>query len=211
MRGEATASPWTCKVIPGPLEFAARHAMKSVLVVYGTTESQSRKVAEFIADALKARGVEVELVDSAAEGATLIQPVYAAVIVCGSLHQHSYQASLVRFVKDNKDWLVGIPTAFIAVSLTALLKDDESREGLRKLTEALYRTTGWTPAITRHVAGALRYTQYGCFKRLIMKLIARRHGSDTDTAHDHEYTDWDDLTRFVEEFMAAVPQMTSAH
>jgi menaquinone-dependent protoporphyrinogen oxidase len=67
-----------------------------VLVVYGTTEGQSRKVAEFIADALKARGVEVELVDSAAEGATLIQPVYAAVIVCGSLHQHSHQASLVR-------------------------------------------------------------------------------------------------------------------
>jgi menaquinone-dependent protoporphyrinogen oxidase len=65
-----------------------------VLVVYGTTEGQSRKVAEFIADAPKARGVD--LVDSSAEGATLIQPVYAAVIVCGSLHQHSHQASLVR-------------------------------------------------------------------------------------------------------------------
>jgi hypothetical protein len=75
--------------------------MKSVLVVYGTTEGQSRKVAEFIADALKARGVEVELVDSAAAGATQVQPVYAAVIVCGSLHLHSYQASLVRFVKRN--------------------------------------------------------------------------------------------------------------
>jgi len=185
--------------------------MKSVLVAYGTTEGQARKVAEFIADALKARGVEVELVDSAAKGAMLIQPVYAAVIVCGSLHQRSYQASLVRFVKDNKDWLVGIPTAFIAVSLTAVLKDDESREELRKLTEALYRTTGWTPAITRHVAGALRYTQYGCLKRMIVKRIARRHGSDADTMHDHEYTDWNDLTRFVEEFLAAVPQMASAH
>ena len=102
--------------------------MKSVLVAYGTTEGQARKVAEFIADALKAHGVEVELVDSAVKGAMLLQPVYAAVIVCGSLHQRSYQASLVRFVKDNKDWLVGIPTAFIAVSLTAVLKDDESRE-----------------------------------------------------------------------------------
>jgi menaquinone-dependent protoporphyrinogen oxidase len=138
--------------------------------------------AKFIADALKSRGVEVELVDSAAEGATLIQPVYAAVIVCGSLHQPSYPTSLVRFVKDNKAWLVGIPTAFIAVSLTAVLKDDESRAELRKLMGALYRTTGWTPAITRHVAGALRYTQYSYFKWLIMKLIARQHGSDTITS-----------------------------
>jgi hypothetical protein len=36
-----------------------------------------------------------------------------------------------------------------------------------------------------------------------MKLIAKQQGGDTDTSHDHEYTDWDDLTRFVEEFVAA--------
>jgi menaquinone-dependent protoporphyrinogen oxidase len=183
--------------------------MKSVLVVYGTTEGQTRKIAEFIADALKARGVVVDLVDSAGEGAALVRPDYAAAIVCGSLHQHSYQASLLRFVKDNRDWLVGVPAAFVAVSLTAVLKDDESRDELRQAVNAFCRQTGWTPAITRHVAGALRYSQYDYFKRLIMKLIARQQGGDTDTSHDHEYTDWDDLARFVEEFLAAAPRMGS--
>ena len=43
--------------------------MKSVLVVYGTTEGQTRKIAEFIAEALRKRGVKVELVDSASEAA----------------------------------------------------------------------------------------------------------------------------------------------
>jgi len=179
--------------------------MKSLLVVYGTTEGQTRKIAEFIAAAFRERGVEVELVDSAGEGAALVQPVHAAAIVCGSLHQHRYQASLRHFVKDNGAWLAGIPSAFIAVSLAAVLKDDESRDELRALAEAFFRETGWTPTITRQVAGALRYSQYDYFKRLIMKLIARQQGGDTDTSHDYEYTDWDDLTRFVEEFLADHP------
>jgi hypothetical protein len=88
-------------------------------------------------------------------------------IVCGSLHQHKYQASLLRFLEDNRAWLVGLPAAFVAVSLSAALKDNESRDELQAIAEAFYRETGWTPAITRHVAGALRYTQYDYFKRLI--------------------------------------------
>ncbi len=185
--------------------------MKTVLVVYGTTEGQTRKVAEFIENALKERGAKVDLLDSASASAALVQPFYAAAIVCGSLHQHHYQASLLRFVQDNAAWLAGIPSAFVAVSLTAVLDDTESRDELREAVEAVFRKAGWTPTITRHAAGALRYTQYDYFKRLIMKLIAKQHGGDTDTTHDHEYTDWDDLTRFVEEFLAAAPLEESGH
>jgi menaquinone-dependent protoporphyrinogen oxidase len=185
--------------------------MKSVLVVYGTTEGQTRKIAEFITDALRARGVKVDLVDSAGEGAALVQPVYSAAIVCGSLHQHRFQASLLRFVKQNSGWLAGVPAAFVAVSLAALLKDAESHDELRTIAEAFYREAGWTPAVTRHVAGALRYTEYDYFKRLIMRLIAKHQGGDTDTSRDHEYTDWDDLTRFVEEFVTATPLQEGVH
>jgi len=185
--------------------------MKPVLVVYGTTEGQTRKIADSIANALRARGVEVEVVDSAAERATLIEPIYAAAIVCGSLHRHRYQGSLLRFVKDNRAWLAGIPAAFVSVSMTAALEDDRSRGELRGIAEAFFRKAGWTPAITQHVAGALQYSKYAYFKRLIMKLIAKQQGGNTDTSRDHEYTDWDALTRFVESFLAAVPLQKGGH
>ena len=185
--------------------------MKSVLVVYGTTEGQTRRIAEFVAEALHAGGVKAELVDSADGRAALVKPPYAAAIECGSLHQHRYQDTLLRFVKDNAPWLAAIPSAFVAVSLTAALKDDQSRDELRQIAEAFCRETGWTPAITRHVAGALRYTQYDYFKRLVMKLIARQQGGDTDTSQDHEYTDWEDLKRFVEEFLAATSLREGGH
>jgi menaquinone-dependent protoporphyrinogen oxidase len=185
--------------------------MKSVLVVYGTTEGQTRRIAEFIADALKQRGVKVELVDSATEGAAQVQPVHSAVIACGSLHQHRFQPSLLRFVRDNRAWLAGLPAALVAVSLTALQDDEQSRDELRKCVEAFCSEAGWTPAVTQHVAGALRYTEHDYFKRLIMRLIARQHGRDTDASRDHEYTDWDAVTGFVERFLASTPLQEAGH
>ncbi len=185
--------------------------MKSVLVVYGTTKGPTCTIANFIADGLRARGVSVEVVDSATEAAAQVQPIHAAAIVCGSLHQHRFETSLLRFVKDNKGWLAGIPAAFVAAGWPAVSRDPQSREELRQVTDAFYRDTGWVPGITRPVAGALRYSRHGNLRRLITKLTARQPGCDIDTSHGHDCTDWDDLTRFVEEFVAAIPLQEPGH
>jgi menaquinone-dependent protoporphyrinogen oxidase len=177
--------------------------VRSVLIVYGTTEGQTRKIAEFIANVLKARGIEVELVDSAADSAALVQPICVAAIVCGSVHRHRYQASVGHFVRSNQAWLAGIPTAFVAVSLTAARHDQRSREELRSTVESFCRKAGWAPTMVRHAAGALRYSRYHWLKRFLIQRVARKQGVDTDVSRDHEYTDWDDLTRFVGEFLAA--------
>jgi menaquinone-dependent protoporphyrinogen oxidase len=34
----------------------------------------------------------------------------------------------------------------------------------------------------------------------MMRMIARQTGKDVDETRDHEYTDWDDLRRFVDDF-----------
>lgn len=183
--------------------------MKPILVVYGTTEGHTRKVASFIANALEAKGREVDVIDGASPAAAQIQPVYAAAIVCGSLHQSKYQTALAHFVRSNAGWLGALPTAFVSVSLTAVLDDPASRAELDRLAAAFCAETGWTPGITEHVAGALLYTRYDYFKRLVMKMIARQQGGDTDTSRDFEYTDWNALQRFVDRFVAAVPAAQS--
>jgi menaquinone-dependent protoporphyrinogen oxidase len=47
------------------------------------------------------------------------------------------------------------------------------------------------------VAGALVYSKYSFFTKLIMKTISRRAGGPTDTSRDYEFTDWVALDRFV--------------
>ncbi len=177
--------------------------MKPILVVYGTTEGHTRKIAEFIAERLRQAGKVVDLVDSATPAAEQIAPIYAGAFIGGSLHQGKHQSPLAHFVKANAAWLNTIPAAFFSVSLSMAGHDAEARAEAKKLAKDFLDETGLKPGMVRPVAGALKYTQYDFFKRWIMKTIAEKAGGSTDTSHDTEYTDWDDVARFVDEFLAA--------
>ncbi len=174
--------------------------MKKALVIYGTTEGHTRKVATFIAEHLRAQGAAVDLVDSATPAAAAVQPVYGAAVIAGSLHEHLHQRALVHFVKRNVAWLNAIPTAMVSVGLAAAIPDAESQAQARNNLQYFLNETGLKPTLAKTVGGALLYTQYDWFKRTMMRLIAKQMGKDVDDTRDHEYTDWDDLRRFVDEF-----------
>jgi len=53
------------------------------------------------------------------------------------------------------------------------------------------------------VAGAILYSQYGVFERILMRLIMRRKGHG-DVKWDQEYTDWEAVAAFAKDFAAAV-------
>ena len=177
-----------------------------VLLVYGTTEGQTRKIASFVADRLIQKGNEVSLVD-AAERALAPDPcAFDAVLVAASIHAGRYQSAAVDFVREHLAVLSARPGAFLSVSLAAAGKDPEDLAGLKRCGDVFFRKTGWTPALIHHAAGALRYTAYGLFERWAMKYIAHRQGAPTDTRRDHELTDWEDLARFADAFALAVTQ-----
>lgn len=170
-----------------------------VLIVYGTTEGQTRKISEWIAERIRRIGHDAEPHDSASLSADLDVGGYDAVIVAASVHQHSYQSSLVHFVKEHLAQLQVNPTAFLSVSLSSVL-DEDQREAQGYVDQFLTET-GWHPTQTELVAGALVYTQYDFFKRQIMKLILWKGGGPTDANQDYEFTDWDALSSFVDSFL----------
>jgi len=166
-----------------------------VLIVYGTTEGQTRKISEFLKEEVQKAGHDVELAD-----ATLNPPSpneFNAVIVAGSLHAGNYQASIQHYVKEHHEKINEIQSIFVSVSLTAATKDQESWGELEEHTEKFLFLTGWHPDHVEQVAGALLYTKYDFFKRFIMRLISKRSGGDADTSRDYEYTDWDQVKEIV--------------
>jgi len=177
--------------------------MQPILVAYGSTEGQTRKIAEFIAERLRIRGHRVDIVDTAAPAAEQVLPIYQAAVLGGSVHQHKHQAALDHFIAHNRAWLMAMPCAFFSVSLSAALEDMESRIEVQRLLNAFVDESGLKPVATRCIAGALRYTQYDYFKRLVMRMIAKQRGQTTDTSRDHEYTNWSGVEAFVDEFLAA--------
>lgn len=177
--------------------------MKQMLVAYATTEGQTRHIATYLADQLQRSGQAVDIVDVTSPTVASLSPIYAAVILAGSVHTGAHQSALRDFVKHNRDWLNACPTALLSVSLTAALSDDASRAECRAQAQKFLDETGLVPGVVLPVAGALPYTQYDWFKRFAMKSIAKKRGGDTDTSRDFEYTDWTALAAFAREFVGA--------
>lgn len=86
-------------------------------------------------------------------------------------------------------------------------KREAASADVHRMIDEFLELTGWQPGKIQAVAGALLYTKYNFFLRLLMKRIAKAAGGDTDTSRDHEYTDWKALDHFVEEFLPALAEV----
>ena len=179
----------------------------NILIVYGTTEGQTRKIVTRIGDWIRASGDQVQVVDSANLPEDLHVDKFDAYIVAGSLHMEKHQSSLVHFVKDHHERLTSVPSAFLSVSLTAIMKDDKSVSEAQSAIGKFIEQTGWIPKKHLCVAGALMFTEYDWMKRMLMKMIAQKEGINADTSVDHEFTDWVQLEQFIREFVASVAEI----
>src|SRR5688572_15190484 len=169
--------------------------MTRILVLYGTTQGQTAKIAEALAAELRARGTEADLVDAAAHNPAADD--YAAVVVAASVHAGGYQRPVQRWVQAHAAALHGRPTAFVSVCLGVLQHDPGVDRELKAIIDRFLAATGWQPDVVKIVAGALPYTRYNWLTRVAMKRIVRKAGGDTDTSRDYEYTDWADVRRFA--------------
>jgi len=79
-------------------------------------------------------------------------------------------------------------------------------EAARRYLETFLNQVDWRPPQTATFAGALQYSKYGAFKRLLMRMIVGIAGGDTDMTQDYEYTDWNAVDRFADEFARRLQQ-----
>jgi menaquinone-dependent protoporphyrinogen oxidase len=174
--------------------------MTRILVVYGTTDGQTAKIARYLGGELGWMGAEVDVVEA---GTASPDPRnYAGVLVAASLHAKGFQRNVIRWVRANADALRTVTSAFIPVSLSVLQKDLKVQRELGGIVNRFEDEAGWKPTRVKFVAGALLYTKYGWLKRWVMRWIAGRAGGSTDTTRDHEYTDWEDVKKFAVAFYA---------
>ena len=178
--------------------------MARILVLFGTTDGHTARIAEVLATAMRSQGADVELADASK---TSPDPRgFDAIVVAASVHAGGYQRAVKRWIRAHVTLLRTRRTAFVSVCLGVLQHDPPVDRELKAITDSFLAATGWSPGVTKVVAGALQYTRYNWFKRLLMKRIVRKAGGDVDTSRDYECTDWNDLRRFAERFAAMVDQ-----
>lgn len=176
----------------------------NILIIYESLEGQTEKIAQHIAERFRTNKHQVDINAAQALPVGFKIEKYDAAIIGGPIHMGRYPKNLRKFVSQHHDWLNRHPSALFTVCMAIRSKRPGSREEVEKYARRFSEETQWHATQMVAFAGAVKYTQYGFITRLIMKNISRREGSSTDTSRDHEYTDWDEVDRFTDEFFTRV-------
>jgi menaquinone-dependent protoporphyrinogen oxidase len=107
----------------------------------------------------------------------------------------------VRFVREHRQLLEKIPSAFFSVGLAVASRTHDGAAQSRGIVDKFLTATGWHPERVELVAGALPYSKYNFLVRFVMRRISAKEGGDTDTSRDYEYTDWSSVDRFARELV----------
>jgi menaquinone-dependent protoporphyrinogen oxidase len=180
-----------------------------ILIVYGSTDGQTAKIAQRIESGIAASGVEVTTESVAHLRPGLQLAAFDAVVVAAPMRFGKFNERVVDFVQKNARALAKLPNAFVAVSISAARDNPKAKHEVGASIDRFAAATGWKPERAFPVAGALLYTRYTLTTRFLMWLVSKMVGGDTDTSRDFEYTDWNAVDRFAAEFASPLAPRTT--
>ncbi|HEY6923417.1 MAG TPA: flavodoxin domain-containing protein [Steroidobacteraceae bacterium] len=168
-----------------------------LLAIYGTAYGQTERIVHRIAGVLRARGWDIAAHKGDALPSDLMLGRYDVCLVAASIIAGKHQHYIREFVQRYAAALSDMSSAFVSVSGAAGDPRPERQEEAQKYVAEFLRATGWRPRLQATFGGAMAYTKYGFFLRLMTQWISRRNGGPTDTSRDHDFTDWAAVDRFA--------------
>jgi menaquinone-dependent protoporphyrinogen oxidase len=187
--------------------------MKPILVLYATREGQTRKIADHVAESLRAKGLLAEVRNAAEIREPFNVESFGASVIAASVHGGHHEREITTFVQKHREALAQMPSAFLSVSLSEAGAEDlnasaekraQASAAAQQMLDSFLHETGFRPNIAKPIAGALVYSKYGPIVRLVMKRIAKSMGGPTDVSRDYEYTHWPTLDHYMGEFVASL-------
>lgn len=170
------------------------------LIVYSSRDGQTFKIAKQLAETIaSSAGCDVVAINEAQD---LILADYNKVLIGASIRYGHFAPELERFIAAHLSELVRLTSGFYSVSLTARKQDKNSPES-NVYTRKFLHLSPWKPDYCAVFAGALRYPRYRWLDKIMIRLIMKMTGGETDPNADIEYTDWQQVKAFAERFAAA--------
>ena len=166
------------------------------LLLYSTTDGQTRAIASYIANSLQGT-LASDVMDIQSAGAVTLAD-YAVVAIGASIRYGHFNPAVDKFIKHHTDELNRLPSAFYGVNLTAR-KPEKRTPQTNPYVRKFLLASPWRPTVSAVFAGALRYPRYRWFDKVMIRFIMRMTGGETDTSKEVEYTDWNEVGQFAQE------------
>lgn len=170
--------------------------MEKILFLYATTDGQTVKICQHIQNELLEYECEFQNLDGKAD---VDFAAYNKVVIGASIRYGHLSKNLYRFIGSNLEALNQYKVAFFCVNLTARKEDQgkDTPEGSAYMRTFLKKSP-WTPKLQGVFAGALRYPKYKFVDRVMIQLIMKMTGGETDSSKEIEYTNWDKVTKYAQ-------------
>jgi menaquinone-dependent protoporphyrinogen oxidase len=171
----------------------------TVLIVFGSVEGQTKKVAKFVEKVSRCAGLSTRLVDAADERETVSFDGVTSVILAASVHERRHPARFEGFVLAHEKELDTRRTMFLSVSLSAAFP--EGREDAQDYADEMKMRTEFDPDCELLVAGAVRTRSYDYYATQVLRHVVLRGRNFDPSVQEYEFTDWDELESAVAEFL----------
>ncbi|MGF1739267.1 menaquinone-dependent protoporphyrinogen IX dehydrogenase [Photobacterium satsumensis] len=171
--------------------------MEKVLLLHSSSDGQTVKILRHIEDTLGEDCV-CDLIDL--NNATSVNfSDYSRVLIGASIRYGHLNKKLYQFIEKNLLALKQAKVGFFCVNLTAR-KEGKNTPETSVYMKTFLKRSPWQPELQAVFAGALRYPRYSWFDRVMIQLIMRITGGETDTSKEVEYTDWQKVEAFADRF-----------
>ena len=175
------------------------------LVAYETGHGSTAEVAEAIAEVLRGKGAEVDVMRcrKVKEVAS-----YDAVVVGSPIWVTKWLKPASRFLRRNEEFLSERPTAIFCTSGAAAEEKGKTEVMDSLVPKIRANAPSVQPVAIGNFAGVFSFPKYSFVIRAAIRAIAKAHGAPTKGIVD--YRDWDEIRTWAAEVYDAFAERLGA-
>lgn len=171
------------------------------LIIYSTIDGQTKRICDVIAQACLAKQETVKLVDLA-QANTLDLTNYDKILIGASIRYGKHRPQLFEFIHQHQEVLRSKVNGFFSVNVVAR-KPQKNTPTTNPYMKKFAELSAWQPQMLAVFAGRINYPAYRFVDRFMIRFIMWLTKGPTDTSQSYEFTDWQQVAKFAEDFSLA--------
>ncbi len=167
------------------------------LIVYSSTDGQTKKICEVIKDnSVNKDSFEIFSID---EVFNQNLSKYNQIIIGASIRYGKHSHKVYKFINKNKDVLSNLKSAFFSVNVVAR-KPEKNMPNTNPYIKKFLKKTNWRPRKLGVFAGKIDYPKLSFINKNVIRFIMFITSGPTNINYSYEFTDWRSVKRFINEF-----------
>ena len=172
--------------------------MKSTLIIYSTTDGQTKNICSRIGKFLS-NDIPAKIISLSDATKNDIEK-YDRVIIGASIRYGKHRKELFEFIETNLDELTKKENAFFSVNVVARKSEKNTPETNPYMQKFLLKTS-WVPQRLAVFAGKIDYPKYNFFDKQMIRFIMWVTKGPTNIKNTYEFTDWNKVDSFAKELI----------